>query len=138
MSTAAAQNVTFIFRPVGGGTNITLTASVPATGVFSLPSVPSGNYNLWIKGSKYLAQVVSVNLTSGNVTGVTSVQHAGDADNSNAVDVGDFGSLINAYGSSVSNPGSGYNIAADFNGDGSVDVADFALLVNNYSTVGAL
>ena len=61
---------------------------------------------------------------------------AGDANNDNIVDIGDFGLLVNAYNSDSKIAKSGYDYHADFNCDGVVDIADFGLLVNNYGTQG--
>ena len=137
-STAPDQNVTFIFRPIDGTASFTRNAIVPASGVFSLPFVPDGNYNVYIKGDKYLAQVVTYNTASVPPAGLLSTQIAGDADNNNVVDIGDFGILVNAYNSDVTVANSGYDARADFNGDGVVDIGDFGILVNNYNAVGAM
>ena len=137
VGTASAQNVTFIFRPTSGAT-ITKTASVPASGVFTLTNIPRNSYTVWIKGDKYLAQVVPVNTTNGAVSGVTSFQRAGDTNNDNACNATDFGTFVSAYNSSAAIPGSGYDVTADFNSDGSVNATDFGLLVGNYNLTGDL
>ena len=62
---------------------------------------------------------------------------SGDADGNNTVDIGDFGILVNAYGSDVTVSGSGYNAAADFDYNGVVDIGDFGILVNEYGNSGA-
>ena len=128
--------VTFIFRPTGGGSNLTKTATLGANGAYTLTSVPPGTYNLAIKAGKWLQVVVPVTITVGNVTGVNASLKGGDADNNNIVDIADFGILVNAYGGQFSTTGSGYNNQADFNCDGIVDIADFGILVNNYGSSG--
>ena len=111
---------------------------MPPSGAFSLSGLPQKKYTLHIKGDEYLAANVSVDTTNGDVSGVTATLAAGDANNDNAVDIGDFGVLVNAYGGQAGVAGSGYDVRADFNGDGVVDIADFGLLVNNYGASGAM
>ena len=113
---AAAQNITFQFRPVGGGVVITKTQYVLPNGVFNFFGIPKNTYTLWIKGDKYLASVVSVNASSVNVSGVTATLIGGDANNDNSVDSSDFGILIGVFNSSASIPGSGYDATADLMG----------------------
>ena len=64
-----------------------------------------------------------------------SLLGAGDSDNNNMVDVLDFGSLVNAYGTALVD-NNGYDPTVDFNFDGRVDVLDFGLLVNEYGVTG--
>ena len=134
--TAPAQNVTFTFRPKTGAA-FTQTISVPASGIFSLTNIPPAVYDVRIKGDKYLAQLVAVDTTAGNVSGVTSNQRAGDANNDNSVDSTDFGILIGAFNTSVKNAGSGYDAKADLNSDGSVDSTDFGLLIGEFNIIGS-
>ena len=141
VSVASPQNVTFQLRPVGGGSSapINRTVGILPNGAFRLYGLLSGKYTLWIKPDKFLANTVPVTVTAG-VYGTVSPapSAAGDANNDNSVDVLDFGVLVNAYGSKVSDPAASYDPTADFNGDGTVDVLDFGLLVNSYGDRGAL
>ena len=137
VSTAAAQNVLFTFRPTDGSAAFTQTQQVPASGTFTLNGLPAKNYTLHIKGDRNLAVNVPVNTSSSNVTGVMAFLPGGDATNDNVVDIADFGLLVNAYNSSSAIAGSGYDIRADFTGDGVVDIGDFGVLVNNYNQSGA-
>ncbi len=136
-ASAAPQNVTLQFRPVGGGANITQVRKINLDGAFTVMNVPAGNYNLWVKGDKYLAVAVSVNTSGGNsVVGLNILLHGGDGNNDNSVDSSDFTLLIGAYNSDVTAPGSGYDAQADFDGDGSVDSNDFTILIGNFGQVG--
>ena len=137
VSSASAQNVTFLFRPLDGSRDITQTVSVPPSGAFTLSGLPQKQYTLHIKADKYLAANVSVDATQGNVSGVKATLLAGDANNDNSCDTSDFGVLVGSYGSAANVSGSGYDPTADFNGDGSVDATDFSLLVGNYGQIGA-
>ena len=132
----APYTLNFLFRPVGGGAGFLRAAAIGPDGGFTLSGIAARNYNLWIKGPKWLARVVSAD-ASGGATGLSAELSAGDTNNDNRVDVLDFGNLVNAYSSLQSDPNSGYDPNCDFNEDGAVDVLDFGLLVNNYGTYGA-
>ena len=137
-----AQTITFEFRdPNTSAVLYTRTQSLTpnsnaAQGTFAV-MVPIGNYSLRMKGAIWLAAAVPVNASSSDVSGVTALLLAADANNDNSVDATDFGVLVSAYNTFLNVPGSGYDPTADFNCDGSVDATDFGLLVGNYNTVGA-
>ena len=118
------------------GYDVTLATSAGSpNGTYAI-LVPAGTYDVWIKGSKNLAVLqpnVVVSAASGTMP--DSLLGAGDSDNSNAVNVLDFGSLVSAYGTIAAS--NGYDPKADYNFDGAVDIFDFGLLVNNYGAVGA-
>ena len=132
--TATAQTLRFAFG-LPDSPDTVLSQSVGPDGAFSL-QLPQGVGSLWIKGYKYLAARVGLDTTGGDVSGVTALLLAGDANNDNSVDVLDFGLFVSAYNSDSSVPGSGYGPNADFNGDGFVDATDFGLLVGNYGANG--
>ena len=134
------QAVRLDFR-TPGTTNVLFTraATVQTSGAFVFGGVTPGKYDLAFKGTKYLRSVLAgVDIAQTSQSGLTVTLSAGDANDDNAVDVLDFGALINAYGSQYdpNNAMSGYDATADFNDDGVVDVLDFGLLVNNYGTTG--
>ena len=137
---APKQTITFTFRPVGGGADVVKTANIGPDGDYTITGLDRKAYTLHIKGAKYLASNVAVDLTNGNVTGINATLTAADANNDNNVDTADFGALVNAYGNAydVNDPLADPNlIAADFNFDGSIDTGDFGILVNSYGGVGA-
>ena len=115
----------------------TLTSVTGSTGSFSLGGVPAGLYRLKVKGPQWLAASQTIDLTANNVSGLTFLLPAGDANGDNIVDSTDFGLLVGAYGGDVMVDGSGYDPRADFNNDGTVDATDFGLLVGNYGQSGA-
>ena len=91
-----------------------------------------------IKGVKNLAVLspnVVVSATSGTVP--LAILPAGDSDNNNMVDSSDFGTLIGAFNTDGSVPGSGYDPTVDFNFDGLIDSSDFALLIGEFNNAGA-
>ena len=120
------------------GADVSLTAAGGAFGTFAVPGVPNGIYDITIKGAKNLRVAVPGVAVSGAVALPDQTLPASDSDDSNTVDIMDFGNLVNAYGSVESDPDSGYDPTTDFNFDGSVDVLDFGLLVGEYGKNGAL
>jgi hypothetical protein len=135
-ATTNASPLTFTFRPQTGSA-FDRTVTPAANGTFTVGGLPSGNYTVSIKGSKWLRKnVLNVNVTNGNVSGITAELKGGDANNDNYVDISDLLALIGAY-NKVS-PNAGFLEAADFNNDGKNDIADLLLLISNYNTQGDL
>ena len=95
--TDAAQEMTFEFIPTDGSATITATQTLAADGSYHCTDIPAKTYTLRVKGTKWLAETVSVDATAGAVTGADVFLPGGDADNNNVVDIGDFGILVNAY-----------------------------------------
>ena len=122
------------------GYNVTLnTASGSASGSYSIPDVPTGTYDVWIKGSKNLAVLVpNVVISTAGATVSDVLLNGGDVDNDNTVGPTDFATFVSVYNSSAAIPGTGYDPAADFNFDGAVDPTDFNIFVGDYNTAGAI
>ena len=106
-------------------------------GTLRVSGVPAGTYDVAVKGGKSLRVVLPNVAVSDGATLPDITLSGGDANNDNVVDIGDFGLLVNAYGSDVNSANSGYDPHADFDYNGVVDIGDFGLLVNNYGSIGA-
>ena len=126
--------ITLQFRPVGGGSNLDFTSTLNSGGLFSLGTVPAGNYNLAIKGTKWLQKVVPVDLTSGDASGLNVTLLTGDINGDNAVDFGDLSTLLQTYNALSGDPL--YTLANDLNEDGGIDFGDLSLMLQNYNTLG--
>ena len=136
------------FRDVSSGAEVYadsvpvygIAGSPTGTGAITVSGVPAGNYNVVIKGAKNLAvqasSVVTVSATGGTIPLVNLP--AGDSNNDNSVDSSDFGTLIGAFNTDGSIPGSGYDPTVDFNFDGLVDSSDFGLLIGEFNNTGAI
>ena len=134
---APAQTINVEFRPQPSGTAFTRQISVGYNGAYFIPNVPRAVYDLAFKGAKWLRRVVpGIDVTVGDGNDVSPFLLSGDCNNDNFCDTTDFGIFVSAYNSSVSVPGSGYDIRADFNCDGSVDPTDFGILVGDYNQQG--
>lgn len=129
------EEATFELRDAGA-TTIRQTQTVPlaADGSFTLEAW-SGAIDVSIKRQPWLRRKISVNTTSGNVTGANLSVVNGDVNGDNSVGIPDFLQLRAAFGSSPGSPN--WNPYADLNGNGTVNVADFLILRKNYGMSGA-
>ena len=143
-STSPTGLFAFAFRTPGtlntvfsAKTSITPVGAGSPFGAFSVPFVPAGTYDVAIKGTKNMRQVLrNVIISGGAATVPDATLPAGDANGDNICDTSDFGLLVGAYGSSAAVSGSGYDPTCDFNDDGFVDTSDFGLLVGEYGVSG--
>jgi hypothetical protein len=129
------QPITFEFRSTQGTNVYTRTQTLTATGAFSLTDVPAGSYYLGIKGAKWLRRTMAIDTTNNAVTGLPVSLHAGDADDSNLVDVDDFSLLVASFDADPTSD-NWLDGVADFDCNGIVDVDDLSLLVRNFDTQG--
>jgi hypothetical protein len=130
----AVQTLTFVFRPMSMGAPFQRSVTLQSDGTYTLSGLPRQPYTLWVKGAKWLAETTPLNTTNGDVSGVNLTLRAGDADNSNTVNVFDLDALIQAFNTVPGFPN--WNANADFNCDGSVDVFDLDLLIRNFNAAG--
>jgi hypothetical protein len=131
--------VTLTLRLAAGGPDNEYTGyTTDASGFFTVPvgGLPGGNYYWRVKDTKYLANSGTVTLSGAPTTPVEmDLMKAGDANDDNVVNAGDFAVLRASFGRSTGDPG--YNGRADFNGDTVVNSTDFALLKSNFGAGGA-
>jgi len=115
-----------------GTTNLLLdtTTNVDAAGNFTLPGLQPGAYSIAVKINTHLQEVEEMTLVAGSNTVTFDELLAGDANNDNFVDLGDF-SLLSSTFNQV-----GSDLPADFNNDSIVDLADFSLLSGNFGLSG--
>src|SRR5439155_168993 len=113
------------------GTLLTYTVTTDASGNFTqTTTLPDGPYNWRIKSFRTLANAGSLTVTGGSAIQDMGTMRAGDADNNNVVNAGDFSILKNAFGSTADR-------RPDFNNDGVVNAGDFGLLKTNFGAAGA-
>ncbi|MCS6776028.1 MAG: dockerin type I domain-containing protein, partial [Chloroherpetonaceae bacterium] len=129
----ARQPVTFELRS-GAQCRYVTTLTLGADGSFVLPEVLPGQYTLAVKGPKWLRRVLSVDNTTGEVSGLVLSLLAGDANNDNSVDLLDLDLLVAAFDAYEGDPH--WNPEADLNCDGSVDILDLDLLIRNFDLTG--
>ena len=99
-----------------------------------MPNLPRRQYTVHVKGSRWLARNVDLDLTGGDVTNFSATLLAGDANGDNHVNIIDLGLLADHYNSVL---GDGvYDPQEDFNGDGHIDIVDLGILADNYNLDG--
>lgn len=128
-----AQSVKFSFRPTNGTSAFDRNVTPGGTGAFTLTDIPSGSYQVAVKGAKWLRKTLSLTV-NGAVGSFNVTLTAGDANNDNSVDVLDLDLLIGAFDSVVGD--ALWNPNADLNCDGSVDVLDLDLFIQNFDRSG--
>ena len=98
---------------------------------FTLPHAPLGLAHLSAKTAWHLRTRLPVSFTNGlatlNFTSASALR-AGDLDDSNAVNLGDYFILAGAWATP--------NTAADLDGSGWVDLDDYFLLANRWNLMG--
>jgi hypothetical protein len=129
-----AQSLTFEFRPTDGSPTFTREVILNQNGGFHLPYLPDKAYSLRIKGAKWLARRIEVDLSGGDVENISALLHGGDANNDNFVDVFDLDVLIQTFNKCLGD--AGYDAKADFNCDDCADVFDLDLLIRNFNQMG--
>lgn len=130
----SAQPVTLEFRPTDNSGSFTKNVTLDADGSFTVRDIPLKNYQVGIKGAKWLRKVVTVDATQAPVAEIQTTLTAGDANDDNSVDVLDLDLLIQSFDSGPGFPN--WNEGADFNCDESVDVLDLDLLIRNFDIAG--
>jgi Regulator of chromosome condensation (RCC1) repeat len=135
LQNSACSNIPirFQFRPVNG-TPFERTVLAGPLGLFSFTNVPPGEYDVAVKGSKWLQRTIHVNTTNNNILNLRIFLLTGDANDDNSVDVLDLDALIQAFDTVEGD--ANWNGNADFNCDESVDVLDLDVLIQNFDLQG--
>lgn len=92
---------------------------------------------MWVKGARYLAKIdLDIVSLSSNVWNyeMSAVLKAGDANDDNKIETGDFAVFSRAYPSVEGD--ADYNASADFDGDGAIRANDFTLFYLNNPGAG--
>ena len=121
-----------------GTANLVLSRNnvpVDANGQFSVGQLPSGPFDVYIKGPVHLA--TRQLLTLGEVPSPADFgqQPAGELTGDNLIDLLDLTVMGPTYRLSAGD--ANFNALADLNGDGSVNILDFTILASNYQQSGA-
>ncbi len=117
-----------------GAASVIRAVWLGADGSFTLPSAPTGTFDLSLKPSHWLRRTVGVDTSFGSVQGVDIQLVNGDIDGDNEVTLLDFGQMVAAFGAV---PGDeNWNTNADLDGDGEVTLFDLGVLVRNFGEIG--
>jgi hypothetical protein len=120
----------------GGGLVATKTVTTDGNGDFTIPDVAAGTYDICVKSSHALSQLVTgVEIVACQATPVGfGTLREGDATNDDAITLADYAALYVAYGSI---PGdANWNPNCDFNENDAVELGDYSLLYTNYGETG--
>jgi hypothetical protein len=132
---ASAQPIRFKFFATDSSGTVVRDINIGPSGTFSAANLPRKNFTLSMKGPKWLRKnVLNVNTTNGDVTGVTATLKAADGNNDNSVDVFDLDLLIQSFNLESTDPG--FIAGADFTCDDWVDIFDLDLLIQNFNLEG--
>jgi len=116
----------------------TEVAGTNNTGVFTIPDVVVGIYDIGIKNATCLSKVVTNVTVVFNETIVvdfgTTIE--GDANNDDYIDGSDFGLLSIAWHSYPGCPEGNWDVRVDFNRDNYIDGSDFGKLSINWHKYG--
>jgi len=97
------------------------------------PPIP-GAYDLFIKGSTFLAKKTQVNTTAGNVTNTNVGLTNGDCDGDNVITTDDYLILSNSFDKTSED--AGFDARADLDQDDVVSTDDYLILNNNFDQSG--
>lgn len=104
--------------------------TLDASGNYSVGGVPPGTYDVAVKFSNWLRQVLpSVIISSPSTTGVNFALFNGDAFQDNVVDVFDLNLMFSNFGNAGADP-------ADINRSSLVDVFDLNIAFGDFGKVG--
>ena len=110
------------------------TPTTDEYGIFTVSGIELGSYELRVKKSTTLQNLLNVTLVEGDNNLDCGTLFEGDANDDNFVILSDFGILANTFGTCEG--AANYDACADFNGDGCVILNDFGLLSNNFGKSG--
>jgi hypothetical protein len=103
-------------------------------GIFTVPDITPGSYELRLKHSHTLQNMLLVDLQAGSNNYDCSTLLEGDANNDNFVTLTDFSILSTTFGKCEGTMG--YDERADFNEDDCIAILDFSLLAVNFGQGG--
>jgi hypothetical protein len=117
-----------VMRVVRDGNPLTdLNVGPDETGYYEV-YLPPDIYTLSIKHTHWLRRTVAADVTNGDVSDVDFVLVNGDADESNAVDLGDLNVILIGFGTA--------GPTGDVNEDGSVALEDLNIVLVNFGQIG--
>jgi hypothetical protein len=104
-------------------------------GEFEVGLIDPADYEMRVKGTKTLQNLISVSLAPGENSVDAGELLEGDANDDNCVTILDFSILAGTFGKCEGD--SGFDSRADFNQDSCVTILDFSLLATNFGQCGA-
>jgi len=121
--------------PSESNPSYSFTTTTDQNGEFVVGPVDPLDYDMRVKGTHTLQNLVPVTLVSGDNSVNVDLLLEGDANDDNCVTILDFSILASTFGLGTGEPG--FDPSADFNQDTSVTILDFSLLAANFEQCGA-
>ncbi len=114
----------------------TYNTTITASGSFSVPSIPAGTYDVFVKVDGYLQKgFASVTITNSGISIDVGNMINGDINNSNGINISDLTILSAVFGQIEGS--AGYNPDADLNCSGGVNISDLTILSSSFGVSGA-
>jgi len=112
-------------------------ATTNNTGVFTIIGLAPGTYDVGIKNSTCLSELVSnVNLTASPAVVDFGTTREGDCDNNDRINILDASFLASRFGLNQGDPN--WSPLADFNRDTHINILDASVLASNFGQGGDL
>jgi hypothetical protein len=123
-----------MFCPLDG-VPFTRTITPGANGVYVVPNINPGVYDIGIKPRSFLRRVArGVDVRLDDAIGISLTFKGGDANDDNTVEVEDLSAFIAAFDADPTS--SNWNANADFNCDDLISVDDLDILIRNFDMSG--
>jgi len=120
--------------PSESNPSYSFTTTTDQNGEFVVGPVDPLDYDMRVKGTHTLQNLVPVSLVSGDNSVNVGELLEGDANDDNCVTILDFSILANTFALGEGEPG--FDPRADFNQDTFVTILDFSLLATNFEQCG--
>lgn len=110
-------------------------ATINADGTFSASTpLPDGTFDVWVKGSHWLAKRVAGVTFSSGASGLNATLENGDCDGNNVVNSDDYMILSDHFDAYLGD--SEFDARADLDGDGYVSTDDYLILSDAFGDSG--
>ncbi len=114
----------------------TYTPTTDENGTFSVGTIDTGNYDVYVKAANTLEAKRSISLQEGENTVDFGILSAGDVNSDGKISYTDYTSLVASYATKSGDEH--YDVNADVNDDLQVSLVDFSLISSNYEISGTM
>jgi hypothetical protein len=137
-ATASQWIEPFVVHFINATTDVTVTATTNGTGWFTVTGIQPDTYDVGIKNTSCLSEVVTGQTLVMNQSTVIDfgTPREGDVDNNDLINMLDKGPLANAWNTWPGQPL--WNPSCDFNRDGIINMLDKGPIGNNWGQWGEL
>jgi hypothetical protein len=127
--------VTITVQSLPAGGAVQTSATLDASGYFTLTNLMIGSYQVGVRGHNTLRASHPMTISDQQpAIADFGVLRGGDSNGDNAVTLVDFSILRSGFGRCAGDVG--FGAGADFNGDGCITLVDFSILRSNFGMSG--